>query len=48
MDEVKEKYSVDIPDAVSLLSTSAFKLLVGAIRCGNRGEPLTRSRSVGC
>lgn len=27
------------------LSTKAFKLLVGMIRCGNLGEPLTRSRS---
>lgn len=38
----------DIPDVISLLSASAFKLLVGAIRCGKRGEPLTRSRNVGC
>lgn len=29
-------------------SSSAFRLLVGTIRCGKRGEPLTRSRSVGC
>lgn len=42
------EYHFRLPDAVSVLSTSAFKLLVGAIRCGNRGEPLTRSRSVGC
>lgn len=38
----------DVPDVISLLSANAFKLLVGAIRCGNRGEPLTRSRNVGC
>lgn len=29
-------------------SSSAFRLLVGTMRCGKRGEPLTRSRSVGC
>lgn len=29
-------------------SSSALRLLVGTIRCGKRGEPLTRSRSVGC
>lgn len=28
-------------------SSKAFRLLVGTIRCGKRGEPLTRSRSVG-
>lgn len=28
-------------------SSNAFRLLVGTIRCGKRGEPLTRSLSVG-
>lgn len=32
-----------LPDASVLLSTSAFKLLVGAMRCGNLGDPFTRS-----
>lgn len=29
-------------------SSRAFRLLVGTILCGKRGDPLTRSRSVGC